>query len=256
MTNSNKNIIQDNFGKAAANYASAAIHSLGEDLQWMVEVADLKGTEHVLDVGTGAGHAAFAMAPYVATVEGIDITPQMLQQSEAGALERKLDNVKFSLGDVESIPRDDATYDIVVSRWCAHHYQSVQKAVAEIARVLKPNGQFILIDSCVPPQARVDTIINTLEFLRDVGHVRNYQIQEWLAFTESVGLHGEVLNEWALRLDGENWVQRIHTPTIHVQAIQALLSSLDAETRQTLSVTDGENWGFNLPAFMMRAIKR
>lgn len=253
-----KSVIQSHFGQTAHNYASAAIHALGQDLEWLVQAVELTGQERVLDIGTGAGHAAFVFAPHVSVVEGIDITPQMLIQAELGAEERGLGNVRFSLGDAESIPRDDATYDVVVSRWCAHHYLNIRKSAYEIARVLKPDGIFLLIDSYSPPQARLDTLLNTLETLRDTGHVRNYTIQEWLGLAELVGLHGEVLHEWQLRLDGDDWVGRIQTPPVYVSAIRSLLMDADQESRQAIRITsddDQQGWGFDLPAFLMRATK-
>jgi SAM-dependent methyltransferase len=166
--------------------------------------------------------------------------------------------VVFSIGDVEDIPRADQTYDIVVSRWCAHHYGNIRLAVAEIARVLKPGGVFLLIDSIVPHNARLDTFLNTLEMLRDNGHVRDYSIREWLEFCEIVGLHGEVLHEWMLRLDGDSWVERIKTPPVHVNAIKALLAQADAETRLAINITDEHHergWGFDLPSVLMKATR-
>jgi len=250
-----KKVIQAHFSSSAANYTAANIHARGEDLQWLLQAHEIGGNERVLDIGTGTGHAAFAFAPHVRLVEGIDITPAMLAQAEIGAEERGLKNVVFSIGDAEDIPRDDASYDLVVSRWCAHHYQHIRQAVAEIARVLKPGGVFLLIDSCSPTNARLDSFLNTLEMLRDSGHVRNYSISEWLAFTELVGIHGEVLHEWGLRLDGLDWVERMKTPAVYVDAIRALLQEADPETRAALNITDGENWGFDLPSVMLKGMK-
>lgn len=253
-----KETVKDHFGKTAANYASAQIHARGEDLGWLVEAANLKGDERLLDCGTGAGHVVFAFAPHVAFAEGIDITPPMLAEAETGATERNLTNVAFSRGDVEAIPREDASYDVVVSRWCAHHYMDIRLAVSEIARVLKPGGTFLLVDAYSPANKRLDTTINTLEILRDTAHVRDYSIAEWLEFCETVGLHGEVIKEWGLRLDGDNWVQRIGTPSILVDAIRYLLAKLDDDVRSGISVTGDDSeagWGFNLPSCLIRASK-
>jgi ubiquinone/menaquinone biosynthesis C-methylase UbiE len=251
-----KRVIRDRFGSSAANYTASQIHAQGEDLGWLIDAHALRGDEWVLDVGTGTGNAAFAFSSYVGMVEGIDITPAMLAQAEMTAEERKLTNVHFSVGDVEDIPRDDNTYDIVVSRWCAHHYGNIRLAVSEIARVLKPGGVFLLIDSIVPHNARLDTFVNTLEMLRDNGHVRNYSIHEWLEFTEIVGMHGEVLYEWLLRLDGDSWVERIKTPPVHIATIKALLADADSETRAAINITDESHpagWGFDLPSMLMKA---
>jgi ubiquinone/menaquinone biosynthesis C-methylase UbiE len=250
-----KQVIQERFGQAAANYAQAAIHAQGPDLAWMVQALSLRGDERVLDIGTGTGHTAFAFALHVRQVEGLDLTPAMLLQAELGAQERGLTNVSFSRGDVEHLPREDASYDVVTCRWCAHHFLHLRRALAEIARVLKPNGFFLLVDSYSPPSVRADTFLNTLETLRDSSHVRNYTLQEWLEALETVGLHGEILHEWPLHLDGEDWVARMQTPPVYVAAIRALLEGAEAELRHNLHITEGANWGFNLPAVLLRAQK-
>lgn len=251
-----KNVVRDHFGQAAVNYANNAIHAHGEDLKWLVEAHELTGSERVLDVGTGAGHAAFAFAPYVQYVEGVDITPLMLEQAHQGAIERDLDNIRFSPADVESLPHSDSSFDIVVSRWCAHHYPNIRIALAEIARVLKPGGIFLLVDSYSPQSARQDMFLNTLEILRDNGHVRNYTIAEWLDYTERVEMHGMVVREWKLRLDGDNWVERIKTPPVYVAAIKQLLAEADNDLKAAFQITDdnSENgWGFELPSFLLKA---
>lgn len=251
-----KNVVRDHFGKTAENYATAAIHALGEDLKWLLEAHDLNGNERVLDVGTGAGHAAFAFAPSVQFVEGVDITPSMLEQAKRGAEERGLGNIKFSPADVESLPHSDSSFDIVVSRWCAHHYPNIRLALAEIARVLKPGGIFLLVDSYSPTIARVDMFLNTLEILRDNGHVRNYTIPEWLDYLERVELHGMVIKEWNLRLDGENWVTRIQTPRVYVEAIKQLLVDADEDLKNAIHITDhdsAQGWGFDLPSLLLKA---
>lgn len=252
-----KNVVRKNFGNSAENYASASIHAQGEDLQWLVEAHPLTGNERVLDAGTGAGHAAFAFAPYVQFVEGVDITPLMLEQARKGAAARGLENIRFSQADVEELPHEENTFDLVVSRWCAHHYPDIRMALAQIARVLKPGGIFLLVDSVSLPYARVDMFLNTLEMLRDTGHVRNYTIAEWLDYLERVGLHGMVLREWNLRLDGESWVQRIQTPTVYVAAIKQLLRDADADLRAALHITEESaeaGWGFDLPSFLLQAV--
>src|SRR5450755_3746954 len=85
--------IQNNFGIAAADYATSKVHASGQDLTWIVEFAALTGTERILDVATGAGHTAFALAPYAAEVVALDITPQMLVVAQQTAAERSLSNI-------------------------------------------------------------------------------------------------------------------------------------------------------------------
>lgn len=252
-----KKVVQDHFTDAAENYAkNSAIHAFGEDLQWLVAAHSLTGEEVVLDVGTGAGHAGFAFAPHVAQVEGVDITPLMLEHAQAGADERGFTNMVFTEADVEDLPHEDAQFDMVVSRWNAHHYLNVRLAMAEIVRVLKPKGVFLLIDSIAPTRPRHDTFFNTIEMLRDTGHVRNYSLSEWLDYLERVGLHGTVEREWLVRIDGNEWVNRMNTPEHYVIALRNLLYEADDDLREGFNITDGdEEWGFDLPAALIKARK-
>ncbi|HLA45133.1 MAG TPA: hypothetical protein VJZ27_16930, partial [Aggregatilineales bacterium] len=83
-------------------------------------------------------------------------------------------------------------------------------------------------------------------------------IREWLEFMETVGLYGEVKREWALRLDGDDWVERMKTPPVYVDAIRALLNEADSDLRTTLTITgedDSAGWGFDLPAVMIKGTK-
>ncbi len=74
--------VQTNFGAAAADYVTSKVHASGQDLEWVVQAAALTGTEHVLDVATGAGHTAFALAPYAAEIVALDITREMLAAAQ------------------------------------------------------------------------------------------------------------------------------------------------------------------------------
>src|SRR5579864_9792896 len=77
--------VQSNFGVAAADYVTRKVHASGKDLAWLAELTDLTGTECVLDVGTGGGHTAFALAPHVAEVVALDLTRPMLEVAQKEA---------------------------------------------------------------------------------------------------------------------------------------------------------------------------
>src|SRR5688500_14312800 len=138
-----KESVRSQFGRVAANYASSAVHLDGPDLRAMREAWPLRGDELVLDAGTGAGHATLAFAPLVGKVVTVDLAAPMLAQAERLAGERGVTNVEFRQGDVEHLPFEAATFDLVVSRFAAHHFPHPARAVQELARVLKPGGAFL-----------------------------------------------------------------------------------------------------------------
>src|SRR5262249_28521303 len=87
--------VQRQFGAAAGNYVVSPVHSGGPTLEALVERAALSGTERVLDVGTGAGHTALALAPRAREVIALDLTEEMLSAAAGLARERGLSNVWF-----------------------------------------------------------------------------------------------------------------------------------------------------------------
>ncbi len=170
-----KQTVRAQFEQAAAHYTTSPPHARGEDLAVLVEAAELRGDEQVLDVGCGAGHAALAFAPHVAQVVALDLSPAMLAQVAALAQERGVDNVIAREGDVERLPFPDGSFHRVISRYSAHHWPHPQQALAEIARVLRPGGQFLLSDTVGFPEPAQDTFLGAVELLRDISHVRDHQ---------------------------------------------------------------------------------
>jgi ubiquinone/menaquinone biosynthesis C-methylase UbiE len=139
-----KESVQRQFGAVAASYSTSAVHTGGPDLTALIAAAALRGTERVLDAGCGTGHTALALAPNAATVVGVDLTPAMLAEGTRMAGERGLTNVQFVRGDVERLEFPAASFDLVTSRYSAHHYPRPLAALREFARVLRPGGRLLL----------------------------------------------------------------------------------------------------------------
>src|ERR1041385_7908260 len=190
--------VQQQFGNVAVNYATSTVHASGEDLNRMVQLAELTGVEQVLDAGCGAGHTALAFAPHVAHVVAYDLTASMLEQVERLATERHITNLTTRHGDVEALPFDDASFDVVVSRYSAHHWPHPARALAEFKRVLKSGGQFILSDIVAEEDPTLDTFLQAIELLRDPSHVRDHSISQWKTMFHKAGFTSEVLYTWQL----------------------------------------------------------
>lgn len=82
------------------------------------------------------------------------------------------ENVRFQQGTAESLPFPDDSFDIITCRYAAHHFSDVRKAVREVARVLKQDGRFLLVDHYAPEDPVLDEFVNHLNRLRDPSHVR------------------------------------------------------------------------------------
>jgi ubiquinone/menaquinone biosynthesis C-methylase UbiE len=249
-----KRSVQDQFDQAAANYRTSAVHARGEDLVKMVELARPAGHESVLDAGCGAGHTAIAFAPHVEHVVAVDFSEAMLAQVRELAAERGVSNLKTRLADVEHLPFAPATFDLVVSRYSAHHWPHPQQAIGEFARVLKPGAGLIISDTVGLEQPAQDTFLNAVELLRDVSHVRDHTPTQWLAMLDRAGFQGEIAFRWDVWLEFEPWVRRIGAPPPAVEALRWLFDHAPAESRQALKIQ--EDHRFALPGAIIRGTKR
>ena len=118
------------------------------------------------DLGCGTGLVTLALAPFVAHVTAVDGSAAMLQ----GARRRlqQLDNVDLRRGELEALPIDDGRLDAAVMMLVLHHVPEPSRAVAEVARVVKPGGRFLLVDML--PHDRES-------YRHQMGHI-------WLGFSE------------------------------------------------------------------------
>jgi ubiquinone/menaquinone biosynthesis C-methylase UbiE len=105
--------------------------------------------EHtVLDLGSGTGLLALAIAPLVETVWAVDISPAMGDYLRTKAASAGLDNIKVAVASAVSLPLVDDSVDVVVSNYCLHHLRDRDKrrAVLEAGRVLRPGGRLVIGD--------------------------------------------------------------------------------------------------------------
>jgi len=253
--------VQSQFGAAAAAYTSSIGHSSSPKLAQVVELARANATDRALDVATGAGHTALALAPHVAQVVAYDLTREMLDETARNAAARGLSNVTLRQGAAESMPFADGEFDIVTVRQAPHHFADIEAALREMARVLKPGGRAVIVDSRAPEDDRLDREYNLIEKLRDRSHVRNYRPSEWRAMLRRAGLHLkfeelDYYTENGRPMDFEAWTARIRTPASSVVTLRSLFSNASPELRDLLRIEiSGDSIGFCVPQITLAAIK-
>lgn len=169
---SHNQVISEQFGTTAAAYLTSAVHAQGADLQELAQIAAAGRQPRILDLGCGGGHVSFAMAPQAAEVIAYDLSPDMLQVVAAAATERGLNNIVTQQGSADHLPFADESFDLVCTRYSAHHWRNLPQALQEAARVLKRGGKFIMIDTGAPEDVLADTYVQAIELLRDTSHVQ------------------------------------------------------------------------------------
>jgi ubiquinone/menaquinone biosynthesis C-methylase UbiE len=143
-----------------------------------------RGDERALDVGTGAGALAFALAPLAREVVGLDPVPELLELARA----RALPNTQFVRGDGTSLPYPDGDFDLAGTHRTLHHVAQPERVVAELARVTRPAGHVLVVDQLAPDDAAAAAALHEFETARDPSHTRLLADPELRELFEAHGL--------------------------------------------------------------------
>lgn len=248
-------LVGGQFGARAAAYLASPVHAQGDDLQTLAGIVRGRAGAHaqtrLLDLGCGAGHVSFHVAPHVGEVVAYDLTPEMLDVVARAAAERGLSNIATRQGVAESLPFEDESFDYVFSRFSTHHWRDLDAAMREVARVLKRGGIAAFVDAVSPGPPLLDTYLQAVELLRDPSHVRDYSRAEWDAALARAGLTTGAAGQHRLRLHFASWVERMNTPKMQSDAIRALQAAMsETVTRYFDIAADGS---FDLDVLLLQA---
>lgn len=225
------------FDARAEAYLTSAVHSAGPDLERAraLLASGVASRGALLDVGCGAGHLSFAVASLLARVVASDPSPSMLATVAAAARERGFPHLETLQAGAHRLPFAAGEFDVVASRYSAHHWLDVPAALREMRRVLAPGGRLLMIDLLGGETPLADTHLQALELLRDPSHVRDFTRVEWRALLMEAGF--EVLSEesWPTRLEFGSWIERMRTPPASVAAIRRMQADAPREVAEALA---------------------
>jgi SAM-dependent methyltransferase len=252
MEKRHEDVVVAQFGSKAADYVTSVVHAQGADLEAIKRAAGGMAVRRALDLGCGGGHVSFALAPFAEDVIAYDLSIEMLDAVRASALQRGLANITTTCGPAETLPFDDRSFDLVVSRFSAHHWRDIARGLAEARRVLKPNGVAIFVDVVAPETTLFDTFLQTIELLRDPSHVRDYAPSEWRGLLKGAGFAIEGITMRRLPLEFSSWIARMGTPQARADVIRALHTEMAAEVRTYFELTPAGD--FTVDTMDIRAV--
>ncbi len=250
---------QNQYARQAHHYAVSSLHGLGETLETVRRLAAATSGDTVLDLGTGTGFTAFAMAADAARVIAADLTPEMLRQTQRLARERKLDTkLECTQAAAESLPFADNAIPVITCRYASHHFHDLPRALRELARVTQPRGRLVLCDVVAPEAAGMVELMNQMEQLRDPTHVWDYPLSQWQQeLLPAAGFEvQEVVRGKNPQLFSE-WVQRAGTPRDAVEQLNQMFVAASDEAQQAFEVRrQGEEIFFSWDNATIVAVKR
>ena len=188
----------DVWSERAETYRASAYHREGPDLEVLVSWAE---GETALDVASGGGHTANRLREAGFLVTTLDPAPGM--QADV-------------LAPAEHIPFADSSFDFVTCRIAPHHFDDVEAAVREMARVAR---RLVLIEDTLFASEQVEEA----EKLRDSTHVRSYTEDEWRQFLGDAGLVVEETAVHEKRRPVADWLAWTETTGREAEQVLALL---------------------------------
>ncbi len=206
--------------------------SFGIDVKWrkkVVKIVEKTNPKTILDIATGTGDLAIALAKTNATkIIGLDISSGMLDVGKQKIIKKKLQNtIDMVLGDSENMPFEDSTFDAITVAFGVRNFETLEKGLSEILRVLKPNGIFVILETSVPikPPFKQGYKMYTKYMLPVIGRLfsKDKSAYQYLSESASVFPYGETLNN-ILREIGfinvEDFPQTFGVATIYTSSKQ------------------------------------
>ena len=177
--------------------------SFGIDVKWRKKVLELvaaKNPQTILDIATGTGDLALLMAQTKASkIIGLDISEGMLEVGRKKVAAKNLSpRVELVTGDSENMPFPDNSFDAVTVAFGIRNFETLEKGLAEILRVLKPGGIFVILETSVPekfPYKQGYTFYSKF-ILPLIGKLfsKDQVAYQYLSDSASVFPYGEALN--------------------------------------------------------------
>jgi demethylmenaquinone methyltransferase/2-methoxy-6-polyprenyl-1,4-benzoquinol methylase len=177
--------------------------SFGIDVKWRNKVVKLvadKNPKNILDIATGTGDLAISLTSTNAKeIIGLDISDGMLEVGRQKIANKNLDGIiSMIIGDSEDLPFEDNTFDAITVAFGVRNFENLEKGLAEILRVLKPNGIFVILETSVPinPIYKMGYKAYTKLILPTIGKLfsKDRVAYKYLCESASVFPYGKALN--------------------------------------------------------------
>jgi len=203
-----------------------------------VAMSSLREGEVALDLGSGAGFDCFLASAKVGKtgkVIGVDMTPEMVEKARKNASQGNYNNVEFKLGDIENLPLEDDSVDVIISNCVINLSPDKEAVFQESFRVLKPGGRMMIAD-IVLLRELPDFLINSAEAYASCisGAIKK---EDYLKLIKKAGFSEvKVLEERFFSLDGiisdslaKEICENLKISPAKIKKVETLLASVSVQ---------------------------
>lgn len=205
----------------------------------------------VLDIACGSGTCALAFAEEGAKVSAVDLLQEQVEAAKAEAEKRELFSVEFIQADARSLPFENETFDIVTGTGALSNFDEPAPALAEVGRVLKPNGRLALGDFLLPERAQeIWGVLSTFRYGSRRPYLDYWQVQDLLYEAQFEIVQYQPLR-WVHAPRIDNWGLSEVLQERYLQAVH----DMDLPTKKSLrlqTLKDGR-WGVVHDSFVLVA---
>ncbi len=217
------------FDAISTNYDGLnRVISFGVDIKWrkrVVAIIKKKKAKTILDIATGTGDLAISLAQTEADkIIGLDISQGMLDVGKKKITDKNLDNIiEMIVGDSEDLPFEENSFNAVTVAFGVRNFETLEKGLAEIYRVLKPKGTFVVLETSVPTKTpfKQGYYFHCNYILPAVGRLFSKDRSAYTYLSESAAVfpHGENFNNILRKIgfiEVENKPQTFGVATIYI----------------------------------------
>jgi ubiquinone/menaquinone biosynthesis C-methylase UbiE len=218
-----KAIVREEFTRQAEAYARAAVITDADRLARLVGAIAPGCNDRAIEIATGPGYVAMALATKCREVVGVDLTEAPLEIAERTRHGRNLTNVSFRTADAEELPFADGEFAVAVCRFAFHHFEHPQQVLVQMCRVSGAGATIAIEDLYASEFQPRASYYNHFERLRDHSHTRALAPTELITMAAGAGIELQRLYSDEVVVEMEAWLQSAQTSADDAAEVQRLL---------------------------------
>jgi SAM-dependent methyltransferase len=204
--------VRAEFTRQADAYAATPSIANPDRIERLINLIDPIPDWRALEVATGPGYVAMALALRCREVIGVDLTDAPIEIAKRLSNDRALSNISFQVCDADQLPFRNGEFDLVVCRFAFHHFENPSRTLEEMSRVLRAGGIVAVEDLITSEHPERAAYQNRIEKLRDPSHTRALPLSELVTLIASARIEIESFYADQLTPDVETWLAVTQTP--------------------------------------------